>query len=96
LNDETPPWAVGGFEAFAKTTRRAEFLSTMNRGLPGADLLAVIAPHYPKVPAGAGRRPIGGERMLRIYFLQQWFALSDPRVEESLYDSRAMREWGGD
>ena len=66
----------------------------MNRGLPGADLLAVIAPHYPKVP-GAGRRPIGGERMLRIYFLQQWFALSDPRVEESQYDSRAMREWGG-
>ena len=70
-------------------------MSTMNRGLPGADLLAVIAPHYPKVPAGAGRRPIGGERMLRIYFLQQWFALSDPRVEESQYDSRAMREWGG-
>ena len=90
-----PPLAVGGFEAFAKSTRLSEFLATMNRVLPWSALLALIEPYYAKVPNGAGRRPIGGERMLRIYFLQQWFALSDPRVEESLYDSRSMREWGG-
>lgn len=90
-----PTLAVGGFEAFAKTTRRAEFLTTMNRVLPWPALLALIEPHYAKVPRGAGRRPIGAERMLRIYFLQQWFNLSDPLVEESLYDSRSMREFVG-
>ena len=90
-----PTLAVGGFEAFAKKTRRSEFLATMNRVLPWADLVALITPHYAKVPSGAGRRPIGCERMLRIYFLQQWFALSDPMVEESLYDSRSMREFVG-
>ena len=90
-----PTLAIGGFEAFAKSTRRSEFLATMNRVLPWAELLAVIEPYYAKVPSGAGRRPIGGERMLRIYFLQQWFALSDPMVEESLYDSRSMREFVG-
>ncbi len=90
-----PPLAVGGFEAFAKSTRLSEFLATMNRVLPWSALLALIEPYYAKVPNGAGRRPIGGECMLRIYFLQQWFALSDPRVEESLYDSRSMREFVG-
>jgi IS5 family transposase len=45
--------------------------------------------------AGNGRRPIGLERMLRIYFLQQWFDLSDPGAEESLYDSHAMRRFVG-
>jgi len=90
-----PTLAVAGFEAFAKTTRRAEFLSTMNRILPWPALLALIEPHYAKVPSGAGRRPIGCERMLRIYFLQQWFNLSDPMVEESLYDSRSMRDFVG-
>ena len=49
--------------------------------------------HYPK--AGNGRPPIGLERMLRIYFLQQWFNLSDPAVEEALYDSLAMRDFVG-
>jgi transposase, IS5 family len=48
-----------------------------------------VEPHYPK--AGNGRPPVGVERMLRIYFLQQWFNLSDPAVEEALYDSAVMR-----
>jgi len=52
----------------------------------------VIKPFYPK-PKGAGRPPIGLERMLRIHFLQHWFNLSDPAVEEALYDSRAMRRF---
>ena len=54
----------------------------------------MIEPVYPKVE-GAGRPQVGLERMLRIYFLQQWFNLSDPGVEEALYDSRAMRRFVG-
>jgi len=61
--------------------------------VPWADLVALIAPHYPR--AGNGRRPVGLERMLRIYFLQQWFNLSDPAVEDALYDSLAMRGFVG-
>ena len=79
-----------GFERFRKTTRRDVFLAEMNRVVPWESLCAVIEPVYPK-PEGAGRRPVGIERMLRIYFLQQWFNLSDPSVEEALYDSLAMR-----
>jgi len=47
------------------------------------------------LPQPAGRRPIGLERMLRIYFMQHWYNLSDPAMEEALYDSRAMREFAG-
>jgi len=56
-------------------------------------LCGLIEPFYPK--AGNGRPPVGVERMLRIYFLQQWFNLSDPAVEEALYDSLAMRDFVG-
>ena len=83
-----------GFETYRKTTRREVFLAEMNQVVPWADLCAVIEPAYPR-PAGAGRRPVGVERMLRIYFLQQWFNLSDPAVEEALYDSTAMRAFVG-
>ena len=71
-------------------TRRERFLGEMDQVVPWAELCVLIEPVYPK-PKGAGRRPIGLERMLRIYFMQQWFNLSDPAVEEALYDSRAMR-----
>lgn len=81
--------ASAGFEKYAKTTRRAQFLSEMNRVIPWGELCALIEPVYPK--AGNGRPPVGLERMLRIYFLQHWFNLSDPAVEEALYDSAAMR-----
>ena len=83
----------GGFERYGKTTRRAAFLAEMNRVVPWAKLCAVVEPVYPK--AGNGRPPIGLERMLRIYFLQHWFNLSDPGVEEALYDSLAMRDFAG-
>jgi IS5 family transposase len=83
-----------GFEAFRNTTRREGFLTEMNQVVPWAQLCTVIDPVYPK-PDGAGRRPVGLERMLRIYFLQQWFNLSDPAVEEALYDSAAMRTFVG-
>ncbi len=83
-----------GFERFRKTTRREVFLTEMDRVVPWAALCAVVEPVYPK-PEGAGRRPVGMERMLRIYCLQQWFNLSDPAVEEALYDSLAMRTFVG-
>ena len=83
-----------GFEKHRKKTRREQFLEDMDRIVPWQELAAAIAPHYPQ-PKGAGRRPIGVERMLRIHFLQHWFNLSDPAVEEALYDSRAMRRFVG-
>src|SRR6202000_2420568 len=80
-----------GFERFGKTTRRAAFLAEMEQVVPWQDLCALIAPVYPK--PGNGRPPVGVERMLRIYFLQQWFDLSDPGVEEALYESLSMRRF---
>ena len=82
-----------GFDRYSKTTRRAAFLAEMERAVPWSALCALIEPVYPK--AGNGRPPVGLERMLRIYFLQNWFNLSDPAVEESLYDSLSMREFVG-
>ncbi len=87
-------FAEGGFERHRKPTRREIFLEEMDRIIPWKELCAVIEPFYPK-PKGAGRRPIGLERMLRIHFLQHWFNLSDPAMEEALYDSRAMRRFAG-
>ena len=81
--------AQSGFERYTKKTRRAIFLEEMEQVVPWAELSALIEPVYPKV--GQGRPPVGVERMLRIYFLQQWFNLSDPGVEEALYDSGALR-----
>ena len=83
-----------GFERFRKPTRRDQFLAEMEAVIPWRDLCKVIKPFYPK-PKGAGRPPVGLERMLRIHFLQHWFNLSDPAVEEALYDSRAMRRFVG-
>lgn len=85
---------AAAFETFRKTTRREVLLAEMNQVVPWAELCAAIEPVYP-TPAGAGRRPVGVERMRRIYFLQQWFNLSDPAVEEALYDSTAMRTFVG-
>ena len=82
------------FEQYRKLTRRERFLDEMNRVVPWADLVAAIEPVYPKAE-GPGRPPVGVERMLRLHCLQQWFNLSDPAVEEALYDSRAMRQFVG-
>jgi len=84
-----------GFEKFGKTTRRAQFLSDMDRIIPWKELAAAVEPVYPKGSDAGGRPPIPLERMLRIYFLQLWFNLSDPAVEEALYDSVAMRSFAG-
>lgn len=83
-----------GFEKHRKKTRKEQFLAEMNDLIPWEGLVSAIEPFYPK-PKGAGRRPIGIERMLRIYCLQHWFNLSDPAAEEAIYDSRAMRNFVG-
>ena len=85
--------ASTGFEKYTKTTRRAQFLAEMDRVVPWRALCARIEPVYPK--AGNGRPPVGVERMLRMYFLQHWFNLSDPAVEEALYDSPPLRAFVG-
>ena len=82
-----------GFEQYRKKTRRAIFLEEMEQVVPWRRLCGLVEPYYPK--AGNGRPPVGVERMLRIYFLQQWFNLSDPAVEEALYDSAVMRQFVG-
>jgi IS5 family transposase len=86
--------ADGSFEKYRKKTRKEAFLEEMDQIIPWQELTAAIEPFYPK-PEGAGRRPKGAERMLRIHFLQHWFELSDPAAEEALYDSRAMRQFAG-
>ena len=78
-----------------KVTRREQFLAEMDAVVPWTRLLALIAPLYPKVGPKGGRPPMPLETMLRIYFLQQWYALSDPMAEEMLYDSDAMRRFAG-
>ena len=72
-----------------KVTRRERFLGEMEKVVPWARLCALIEPHYPK--GERGRPPSGLERMLRIYFLQQWYALADEALEDALYDSQALR-----
>jgi IS5 family transposase len=85
--------AGSGFEKYAKTTRRAQFLAEMERVVPWSEVCALIEPVYPK---GEGGRPsVPLERMLRVYFLQHWFNLSDPAVEEALYESASMRAFAG-
>ncbi len=65
----------------------------MDAVIPWSTLLALIEPHYRK--AGRGRQPVGLEKVLRIYFLQQWFNLSDPQAEDAIYDSESMRRFVG-
>ena len=85
--------ATAGFERYTKTTRRTTFLAEMEQVVPWRRLCKLIEPVYQK--AGNGRPPVGLARMLRIYFLQHWFNLSDPAVEEALYDSLSMRRFVG-
>lgn len=76
-----------------KVTRRERFLAEMDAVIPWARLLGLIEPHYPK--AGNGTQPKPLERMLRIHFMQHWFNLSDPGMEDALYDSESMRRFAG-
>lgn len=92
-HEEQMTFASTGFERFSRPTKRAAFLAQMDAIVPWKRLCALIEPHYPN--GELGRPPIPLERMLRIYFLQQWFNLSDPAVEEALYDMVSMRAFAG-
>lgn len=80
------------YQTKKKTTRKERFLSEMDSILPWKLLLNPIRKDYPR--AGNGRPPTSPETMLRIYFMQQWYQLSDPAMEDSLYDIEAMRRFG--
>ncbi len=84
-----PSFSQAEFADKKKITRREKFLARMEEVIPWAKLLAVIEPFYPK--GERGRPPIGLERMLRVYFLQQWYGLADEALEDALYDSQALR-----
>lgn len=76
-----------------RRTKREKFLCEMDEVVPWARLEALIEPHYPK--PGKGRHPFSLSVLLRIYFLQQWYGLSDPGAEEALYDMDSMRRFAG-
>ena len=84
-----------GFERKTKRTRKREFLDEMNLVVPWRELVLLIAPHAPTPGAKGGRPPFAVETMLRIHFVQQWFNLSDPAMEEALYDTPMFREFVG-
>jgi IS5 family transposase len=86
-----PSFSQAEFADKKKITRREKFLVRMEEVIPWARLLAVIEPHYPK--GERGRPPIGLERMLRVYFLQQWYGLADEALEDALYDSQALQHF---
>jgi transposase, IS5 family len=84
-------FAHAEFAAKKKNPRREKFLARMEEVIPWAKLLAVLEAHYPK--GQRGRPPVGLERMLRVYFLQQWYALADEALEDALYDSQALQRF---
>jgi IS5 family transposase len=84
-------FASAAWDRKGKVTRRERFLAEMDQVIPWGSILGLIEPHYPK--AGNGTQPMPMEQMLRIYFMQQWFNLSDPAMEDSLYDSESMRRF---
>jgi IS5 family transposase len=81
------------FEKYGRKSRRELFLDEMEKIVPWSGLEALVRPHYAK--AGNGRQPVGLSIMLRTYFVQQWFNLSDPGVEELLYESPVIRRFIG-
>jgi IS5 family transposase len=86
--------AEGSFAKYKRETKKEKFLNQMDQIIPWKELGKAIIPYYPK-PKGSGRRPVGIECMLRIHFMQHWFNLSDPEMEEALYDIAALRAFAG-
>lgn len=84
-------FASAAWSQKGKVTRRERFLAEMDAVIPWSRLVGLIEPHYPN--SGKGRPPHELERMLRIYFLQQWFNLSDPQAEDAIFDSESMRRF---
>jgi IS5 family transposase len=82
-----------GLNLSTKRTRKRAFLDDMRRVVPWSRLVPLIEPHYPK--GKTGRPPFPVATMLHIHFIQQWFGLSDPAMEEALYDVPLYREFAG-
>src|SRR5258708_11628067 len=85
--------AQRGFEKYGRKSKRERFLEEMEQVVPWAELQALVEPHYPK--GENGRPPVGVSIMLRVYFVQQWFNLSDPGAEDALYESPVLRRFAG-
>lgn len=85
--------AQTGFEKYGRKSKRERFLEEMEEVVPWAEVERLIEPHYPK--GENGRPPVGQSVMLRVYFLQQWFNLSDPGAEDALYESAVLRRFAG-
>ena len=85
--------AQASFEKYGRKSKREQFLDEMEQIVPWAELQALVQAHYPK--GENGRPPVGLSIMLRVYFLQQWFNLSDPGAEEALYESLVLRRFAG-
>lgn len=85
--------AQGVFEKYGRKSRRELFLDEMEKVVPWSSLESLVRPYYAK--AGNGRQPVGLSIMLRTYFVQQWFNLSDPGVEEAIYESPVLRRFIG-
>ena len=86
-------FAVNEWNGKKKQTKREKFLGQMEEMVPWSRLVGLIKPHYPK--GKRGRPPMGIEKMLRVYFLQQWYGLADEALEDAIYDSQAMRLFVG-
>jgi len=82
-----------GVSHSSKRTRRREFLGDMERVVPWSDLVALVSPYMPE--GRRGRPPFPVEAMLRIHFMQQWFNLSDPAMEDALHDVPLFRDFAG-
>ena len=82
-----------GLGSSSKRTRKREFLGEMERVFTWGDLVALIAPYMPE--GRRGRPPFAVEAMLRIHFMQQWFTLSDPAMEEALHDVPLFLDFAG-
>jgi IS5 family transposase len=85
--------AQTSFEKYGRKSKREQFLDEMEQIVPWEDLQALVEPYYPK--GENGRPPVGLSIMLRVYFLQQWFNLSDPGAEQALYESPVLRRFAG-
>ena len=87
----TVSFASLAYENKKKKTRREKFLEEMDKVIPWNDLLEEIKRYYPRV--GNGRQPMPLKMMLKIYFMQQWYKLSDPAMEDALYDIESLRRF---
>lgn len=91
--EHQPSFSEFEFQGKRKQTRREKFLESMEKVVPWGDLVSALEAYYPK--GTRGRPPMGLEKMLRLYFLQQWYGLADEALEDAVYDSQAMRAFLG-